>query len=194
MKITYPNSDHPREETVLGLILCPSGCLGILGAYLLSRHFKKKYPRGDPLICSVAVLTSTPLFFIVTYLMKTDEYATYVVLFFGLFCLNMIWAVTADVCLGVVVPSRRGSAFGIMACVVHAVGDLGSPYLTTLVSNGLYYQYQHEEPHPQNEYLALQHAGFLSLLVAVTGSVLCFMASIFIVEDLTKTQGDTTTP
>ena len=106
--------------------------------------------------------------------------------------MNMIWAITMDIFVGVVVTSMRGSSIGIMVFVVDALGDAGSPYITGLVSGGLYSHYQSQEHHPDNLFHALQHAGFLTLLVATVGGVLYFVASLFIADDLKKAKGDAT--
>ena len=192
LKIKYPDIEPHSVYSSNDLMFFLGGSLGLLVAYLISRNVKETYPRGDPMICSMGVLAAMPFIFLATELTYTDKYATYGVLFLGFFFLSMIWAITTDICLGVVVPSRRGSAIGIMLFATNALGHAWSSEITRLVAAGLTRYYDRKEKNPSNDVYAIQHAVLLTLLVAIVGGILYFVASLFIADDLKKAKGDAT--
>ncbi|XP_063906150.1 protein spinster homolog 3-like [Zophobas morio] len=190
LKINNPDLDPYVVSSIFELIIHMSSIVGLLAAYLISRKLKEKYPRADPLMCSIALLTATPLAIITTYLSNKDQISTYVVLFFGNVCLNMIWAITMDICLGVVVPSRKGCAIGTTLFFAFGLGSTWSSDITKIVSDGLYHYYQSLEEHPDNKFYGLQHACFLSLVGLIVGAVLYFAASLSITDDLKEAKGN----
>lgn len=88
-----------RVSFIFGAITMTAGIIGVpLGSYL-STNFIKRYPRIDPVICSVGLLISAPfLAFSIIFITKSPL-AAYIAVFIGQVALNCNWAVVADMLL-----------------------------------------------------------------------------------------------
>ena len=94
-----PNADVSSVSSVFGLVVILSGMVGIVVGAALSQWLRRRFQTSDPLICSVGLLTSAPLFYVCLLLVDQNLVATYILLFFGEFLLFMNLVVAGDIIL-----------------------------------------------------------------------------------------------
>lgn len=110
-----------------------SGIVGVPLGSVLSTKLKAKYPRADPLICAIGLLTSAVFLAVGVLVAGVNIYVAFLVLFIGEVMLNLNWSIVADILLYVVVPTRRSTAEAVQILISHMFGDAGSPYLIGVV-------------------------------------------------------------
>ena len=185
-RLHRPDVNQYTESSLFGIVSMVSGFLGLLIGYVATFQAKESYPPVDPLVCAVGLVISAPLMTGATYASMSDRITTYALLFGGFVFMNLNWALTVDICMNVVVPSRRALAMGMQLLIGHTFGDAGSPSLTGLISDRLYDHYQEVEEKETNEFYSLQHAYFLGMAVELLAGVFFFLNAAFIMKDLLK--------
>ncbi|XP_036330769.1 protein spinster isoform X1 [Rhagoletis pomonella] len=120
-----------------GIITMVAGLIGVPLGPVLSRAVASYKNNADPLVCAYGIFFSS-LFLAAAMLLVTKYViASYVLMFVGQLCLNLNWALVADILLYVVVPTRRSTAEAFQILISHALGDAGSPYFVGLLSEGI---------------------------------------------------------
>ncbi|XP_048448362.1 protein spinster homolog 1-like [Rhincodon typus] len=87
------------HSLIFGAITCVTGILGIGIGAALSKHFKKKSPRADPLSCAAGMLSSSLCLYLAIVLARHNIAATYVFIALGETLLALNWAIIADILL-----------------------------------------------------------------------------------------------
>lgn len=189
----------PESEATVGLIFggitVAAGFLGVgLGAEV-ARRYRVINPRADPLICAFGLLASVPFLFFALVLSGTNTVATWLLIFVGevFVCLN--WAVTADILLYIVIPTRRSLAESVQILIMHAFGDAFSPYIIGQIADVLADKHV-ESNRPSVQFVAMQTALYLTTFVCVLGGACYLATAIFVERDrkraekLTHSHGD----
>ncbi|XP_048270706.1 protein spinster isoform X2 [Bombus affinis] len=195
----HPNGHNVDPDDVaykFGLIGMVAGLIGVPLGSLLAQKLRVRWQQTDPLICAMGLLISVPLLFFATITANTDSVACYILIFFGQLSLNLNWSIVADILLYVVIPTRRSTAEAFQILIAHAFGDAGSPYLIGLLSEGLKTvllsdlsidgQVKDITDQADNallEFRSLQYALFLTMFVAVIGSLFFFLTALYIQKD-----------
>ncbi|XP_012160126.1 protein spinster isoform X1 [Ceratitis capitata] len=120
-----------------GIITMVAGLIGVPLGPIVSRAVASYKNNADPLVCAYGLFFSS--FFLAAAMMFVTKYvvASYILMFIGQLCLNLNWALVADILLYVVVPTRRSTAEAFQILLSHALGDAGSPYFVGLLSEGI---------------------------------------------------------
>lgn len=138
---TMAEHDRPFDiknvALFFGVVTMMSGIVGVPLGMTLSTSLKSKYPRADPIICAIGLLSSAFFLSIGMFLCHINTLAAFLFLFVGEVALNLNWSIVADMLLYVVVPTCRSTAEAIQILASHMFGDAGSPYLIGVVSDAL---------------------------------------------------------
>ncbi|XP_067866179.1 protein spinster homolog 1-like isoform X4 [Heterodontus francisci] len=168
---------------ILGPISCVTGIIGIGIAAMISKYFKKKNPRADPLICAVGVLSSAPCLFIIIVLSRQCIATAYFFIFLGEIFLALNFAITADILLGIVIPTRRSIAEAVQKCINHGLGEASSPYIIGAISDAI------QKGRPKSnygEFVSLEYAFLLCPFIAVVGGALFLWTANYVEKDRMK--------
>ncbi|PBC33212.1 Protein spinster [Apis cerana cerana] len=196
----HPNGHNVDPDDVaykFGLIGMVAGLIGVPLGSFLAQKLRVHWQQADPLICAMGLLISVPLLFFASLTANTNSILCYILIFFGQLSLNLNWSIVADILLYVVIPTRRSTAEAFQILIAHAFGDAGSPYLIGLLSEGLktvllselYIKYIDPGMMNRNqndiflEFRSLQYALFLTMFVAVLGSLFFFIPALYIQKD-----------
>uniref|UniRef100_A0A3Q4GZM9 SPNS lysolipid transporter 2, sphingosine-1-phosphate n=1 Tax=Neolamprologus brichardi TaxID=32507 RepID=A0A3Q4GZM9_NEOBR len=129
------------DSMVFGAITCVTGLLGVVIGALTTRLCRQKTERADPLVCAVSMLGSAIFICLIFVVAKKSIIGAYVCIFIGETLLFLNWAITADILMFVVIPTRRATAVAFQSFTSHLLGDAGSPYLIGLISDALQQKY-----------------------------------------------------
>nr|KAI8753658.1 protein spinster-like protein 1 [Biomphalaria glabrata] len=174
-------------STTFGGITVLAGFIGVgMGAWL-SRTYKRVNPRADPLVCAGGLLTCVPFLFFALFVSKYNTAATWVLIFFGetLLCLN--WAITADILLYVVIPTRRSLAESGQILMSHLFGDAISPYIIGLIADSLADNHSNSKL-PSVQFVSMQTALYLTTFVCVVGGAFYLATAIYVEQDKKKAE------
>ncbi|KAH9503906.1 Protein spinster 1 [Bulinus truncatus] len=174
-------------STIFGGITVLAGIIGVALGAVAARRYKRVNPRADPLVCAMGMLTCVPFLFFALYVSKFNTAATWALIFFGetLLCLN--WAVTADILLYVVIPTRRSLAESGQILMSHLFGDAISPYIIGLIADHL--ASNHSNPQlPSVQFVSMQTALYLTTLICVVGGAFYLATALFIERDKKKAE------
>lgn len=131
------NTQFNDISIIFGAIAMAAGIVGVPLGAALSQWAKKRWSRGDPIICGTGLVVSAPCLALAMLLVSKSAVAAYLFMFFGQVALNLNWAIVADILLYVVVPTRRSTAEAFQILISHAFGDACSPYLVGVISDAL---------------------------------------------------------
>uniref|UniRef100_A0A0B7AKL1 Major facilitator superfamily (MFS) profile domain-containing protein n=1 Tax=Arion vulgaris TaxID=1028688 RepID=A0A0B7AKL1_9EUPU len=165
---------------IFGGITVAAGFIGVACGAEIARRYKRINPRADPLICAIGMITCAPFLFFSLVLSRYSIGVTWLLIFVGevLLCLN--WAVTADILLYVVIPTRRSLAESVQILLSHALGDAISPYIIGQIADAM--ANKHPDPtRPFVQFPAMQTALYLTTFVCVIGGG-CYLATAIYVE------------
>ncbi|XP_067866178.1 protein spinster homolog 1-like isoform X3 [Heterodontus francisci] len=176
-------ASNSQISLILGPISCVTGIIGIGIAAMISKYFKKKNPRADPLICAVGVLSSAPCLFIIIVLSRQCIATAYFFIFLGEIFLALNFAITADILLGIVIPTRRSIAEAVQKCINHGLGEASSPYIIGAISDAI------QKGRPKSnygEFVSLEYAFLLCPFIAVVGGALFLWTANYVEKDRMK--------
>ncbi|TNN64725.1 Protein spinster 2 [Liparis tanakae] len=122
------------DSLIFGAITCVTGLLGVVIGAATTRLCRQKTERADPLVCAVSMLGSAIFICLIFVVAKKSIVGAYVCIFIGETLLFLNWAITADILMFVVIPTRRATAVAFQSFTSHLLGDAGSPYLIGLSS------------------------------------------------------------
>ncbi|KAJ1124884.1 hypothetical protein NDU88_003331 [Pleurodeles waltl] len=179
------NVCNADDSLIFGIITVLTGLLGVGAGVEISKWYRKRNPRSDPLVCAAGLLGSSPFLFLAVACAGSSTVATYVFIFIGELLLSMNWAIVADILLYVVIPTRRSTAEAFQIVISHLLGDATSPYLIGLISD------QIRKGKPTSylwEFRSLQYALMLCAFVGVIGGAFFLATAVFIEKDRTKAE------
>ncbi|TWW74141.1 Protein spinster -like protein 2 [Takifugu flavidus] len=108
-----------------------------------------------------------------------------VCIFIGETLLFLNWAITADILMFVVIPTRRATAVAFQSFTSHLLGDAGSPYLIGLISDGLQENYTTSTLW---RFLSLGYALMLCPFIIVLGGMFFLVTALFFLDDREKAE------
>ncbi|XP_040308888.1 sphingosine-1-phosphate transporter SPNS2, partial [Herpailurus yagouaroundi] len=108
-----------------------------------------------------------------------------VCIFVGETLLFSNWAITADILMYVVIPTRRATAVALQSFTSHLLGDAGSPYLIGFISDLIR---QSTKDSPLWEFLSLGYALMLCPFVVVLGGMFFLATALFFLGDRAKAE------
>ncbi|KTF93641.1 hypothetical protein cypCar_00000882 [Cyprinus carpio] len=146
-----------KDSLIFGAITCVTGLLGVVIGAVTTRLCRQKTERADPLIC----------------------------IFIGETLLFLNWAITADILMYVVIPTRRATAVAFQGFTSHLLGDAGSPYLIGLISDSLQQSYATSALW---QFLSLGYALMLCPFVIVLGGMFFLATALFFLDDRDKAE------
>ncbi|PNI37407.1 SPNS2 isoform 4, partial [Pan troglodytes] len=118
-----------KDSLIFGAITCFTGFLGVVTGAGATRWCRLKTQRADPLVCAVGMLGSAIFICLIFVAAKSSIVGAYICIFVGETLLFSNWAITADILMYVVIPTRRATAVALQSFTSHLLGDAGSPYL-----------------------------------------------------------------
>ncbi|XP_012944814.1 protein spinster homolog 1 [Aplysia californica] len=190
---------NPQPESTVSLIFggitVAAGFIGVALGAEGARRYRRVNPRADPLVCAFGILMCVPFLFFALVMSATSALGTWILIFIGetLLCLN--WAVTADILLCVVIPTRRSLAESGQILMSHALGDAISPYIIGQIADSVAADYV-DPIRPSIQFLSMQTALYLTTFICVLGgasylaTALCFQKDKARAEKLTHGGGD----
>ncbi|XP_059173446.1 protein spinster homolog 1-like isoform X1 [Physella acuta] len=185
---------HEQTESQISLIFggitVAAGFIGVgLGGEIACRY-KRVNPRADPLVCAMGMLTCVPFLFFALVLSRYSTPATWVLIFIGETALCLNWAVTADILLYVVIPTRRSLAESGQILMSHAFGDAISPYVIGQITDVLASGYR-DPALPSAQFTSMQNALYLTTFISVLGGAFYLATALFIERDKKSAEKDT---
>ncbi|XP_031813175.1 protein spinster homolog 2 [Sarcophilus harrisii] len=106
-------------------------------------------------------------------------------IFIGETLLFSNWAITADILMYVVIPTRRATAVALQSFTSHLLGDAGSPYLIGFISDLIR---QSTRESALWEFLSLGYALMLCPFVVVLGGMFFLATALFFLSDRAKAE------
>lgn len=174
-----------NDSLIFGVITCITGFLGVGAGVEISKWYRKRNPRSDPLVCAAGLLISAPFLYLALVCAVTSITATYVFVFFGEVFLSLNWALVADIVLYVVIPTRRATASAIQIVLSHLLGDAGSPYIIGVISD----QIRAVRPDSYlSEFRSLEYSLMICSFISVIGGAFFLATAVFIESDRKKAE------
>ncbi|XP_068766204.1 sphingosine-1-phosphate transporter SPNS2 isoform X2 [Struthio camelus] len=124
-----------KDSLIFGAITCFTGFLGVITGAGATKWCRLKTQRADPLVCAVGMLGSAIFICLIFVAAKSSIVGAYICIFIGETLLFSNWAITADILMYVVIPTRRATAVALQSFTSHLLGDAGSPYLIGFISD-----------------------------------------------------------
>ncbi|XP_074198645.1 sphingosine-1-phosphate transporter SPNS2 isoform X3 [Camelus bactrianus] len=118
-----------KDSLIFGAITCFTGFLGVVTGAGATRWCRLRTQRADPLVCAVGMLGSAIFICLIFVAAKSSIVGAYICIFVGETLLFSNWAITAEILMCVVIPTRRATAVALQSFTSHLLGDAGSPYL-----------------------------------------------------------------
>ncbi|XP_063059597.1 sphingosine-1-phosphate transporter SPNS2 [Engraulis encrasicolus] len=185
-KVTEPCTVAPcssNDSLIFGAITCVTGLLGVVIGAVTTRLCRQKTERADPLVCAVSMLGSAIFICLIFVTAKKSIEGAYVCIFIGETLLFLNWAITADILMFVVIPTRRATAVALQGFTSHLLGDAGSPSLIGLISDALQESYKSSMLW---HFLSLGYALMLCPFVIVLGGMFFLATALFFLDDREK--------
>ncbi|XP_006819050.1 protein spinster homolog 1-like [Saccoglossus kowalevskii] len=173
---------------VFGGITVVTGIIGVgLGAES-ARRLRKYNQKADAWVCAFGLMACSPFLYLALVFTRSSEAMTWVMIFLGETCLSLNWAVTSDILLYVVTPTRRATANAFQMLASHLLGDATSPYIVGQISDFIRHG---EQDTAFTQFYSLQYALYLNCFIAVLGGGCYLAVSLYIVYDKAKAEHDT---
>uniref|UniRef100_A0A8D2LPC5 Sphingolipid transporter 2 n=1 Tax=Varanus komodoensis TaxID=61221 RepID=A0A8D2LPC5_VARKO len=173
------------RNLIFGAITCFTGFLGVITGAGATKWCRLKTQRADPLVCAVGMLGSAIFTCLIFVAAKSSIVGAYVCIFIGETLLFSNWAITADILMYVVIPTRRATAVALQSFTSHLLGDAGSPYLIGFISDVIQ---QSTKESPLWEFLSLGYALMLCPFVVVLGGMFFLATALFFLSDRAKAE------
>ncbi|XP_045343232.1 protein spinster homolog 2 isoform X1 [Leopardus geoffroyi] len=167
-----------KDSLIFGAITCFTGFLGVVTGAGATRWCRLRTQRADPLVCAVGMLGSAIFVCLIFVAAKSSIVGAYVCIFVGETLLFSNWAITADILMYVVIPTRRATAVALQSFTSHLLGDAGSPYLIGYST----------KDSPLWEFLSLGYALMLCPFVVVLGGMFFLATALFFLGDRAKAE------
>ncbi|XP_020923363.1 protein spinster homolog 2 isoform X2 [Sus scrofa] len=174
-----------KDSLIFGAITCFTGFLGVVTGAGATRWCRLRTQRADPLVCAVGMLGSAIFICLIFVAAKTSIVGAYICIFVGETLLFSNWAITADILMYVVIPTRRATAVALQSFTSHLLGDAGSPYLIGFISDLIR---QSTKDSPLWEFLSLGYALMLCPFVVVLGGMFFLATALFFLGDRAKAE------
>ncbi|XP_037664777.1 protein spinster homolog 2 isoform X2 [Choloepus didactylus] len=174
-----------KDSLIFGAITCFTGFLGVVTGAGATRWCRLRTQRADPLVCAVGMLGSAIFICLIFVAAKSSIVGAYICIFVGETLLFSNWAITADILMCVVIPTRRATAVALQSFTSHLLGDAGSPYLIGFISDLIR---QSTKDSPLWEFLSLGYALMLCPFVVVLGGMLFLATALFFLSDRAKAE------
>ncbi|XP_033833895.1 sphingosine-1-phosphate transporter SPNS2 isoform X2 [Periophthalmus magnuspinnatus] len=176
---------NSTDSMIFGAITCVTGLLGVVIGAATTRLCRQKTERADPLVCAVSMLGSAIFICLIFVVAKKSIIGAYVCIFIGETLLFLNWAITADILMFVVIPTRRATAVAFQGFISHLLGDAGSPYLIGLISDSLQESYATSTLW---KFLSLGYALMLCPFIIVLGGMFFLATALFFLDDREKAE------
>ncbi|XP_010609649.1 protein spinster homolog 2 isoform X3 [Fukomys damarensis] len=174
-----------KDSLIFGAITCFTGFLGVVTGAGATRWCRLRTQRADPLVCAVGMLGSAIFICLIFVAAKSSIVGAYVCIFVGETLLFSNWAITADILMYVVIPTRRATAVALQSFTSHLLGDAGSPYLIGFISDLIR---QSTKDSPLWEFLSLGYALMLCPFIVVLGGMFFLTTALFFLSDRAKAE------
>ncbi|XP_007523139.2 sphingosine-1-phosphate transporter SPNS2 isoform X3 [Erinaceus europaeus] len=174
-----------KDSLIFGAITCFTGFLGVVTGAGATRWCRLRTQRADPLVCAVGMLGSAIFICLIFVAAKSSIVGAYICIFVGETLLFSNWAITADILMYVVIPTRRATAVALQSFTSHLLGDAGSPYLIGFISDVIR---QSTKDSPLWEFLSLGYALMLCPFVVVLGGMFFLATALFFLSDRAKAE------
>ncbi|KAM9209156.1 sphingosine-1-phosphate transporter SPNS2 [Trichechus inunguis] len=174
-----------KDSLIFGAITCFTGFLGVVTGAGATRWCRLRTQRADPLVCAVGMLGSAIFICLIFVAAKSSILGAYICIFVGETLLFSNWAITADILMYVVIPTRRATAVALQSFTSHLLGDAGSPYLIGFISDLIR---QSTKDSPLWEFLSLGYALMLCPFIVVLGGMFFLATALFFLSDRAKAE------
>ncbi|VDO20967.1 unnamed protein product [Haemonchus placei] len=140
--------DVPKDEVahisvIFGVITCCAGIVGIIAGSTVAQAWRegnwcfRASHRADAFVCAAGSLLAAPLLFIALIVGSHSLDYAWILLFLGVTCMCLNWALNMDMLMNVIVSHRRASATAIQTLTGHLFGDASSPYIIGFISDAV---------------------------------------------------------
>ncbi|KAL4663131.1 hypothetical protein H8957_014126 [Semnopithecus entellus] len=184
-QVVQKTAETCNSPLIFGAITCFTGFLGVVTGAGATRWCRLKTQRADPLVCAVGMLGSAIFICLIFVAAKSSIVGAYICIFVGETLLFSNWAITADILMYVVIPTRRATAVALQSFTSHLLGDAGSPYLIGFISDLIR---QSTKDSPLWEFLSLGYALMLCPFVVVLGGMFFLATALFFLSDRAKAE------
>ncbi|XP_010149636.1 PREDICTED: protein spinster homolog 2 [Eurypyga helias] len=174
-----------KDSLIFGAITCFTGFLGVITGAGATKWCRLKTQRADPLVCAVGMLGSAIFICLIFVAAKSSIVGAYICIFIGETLLFSNWAITADILMYVVIPTRRATAVALQSFTSHLLGDAGSPYLIGFISDLIR---QSTKESSVWQFLSLGYALMLCPFVVVLGGMFFLATALFFLSDRAKAE------
>ena len=127
------NVNVDNVSTYFGMTATVAGIAGVWAGSFMAQRLRVRYPTADALVSAWGMIVACPLGFWALIMATGVPWATYIVVTFAQWFMNLNWAPAGDILLYVVVPPKRSTAEAFCLLFTHALGDCVSPYIIGLV-------------------------------------------------------------
>ncbi|WKY00781.1 hypothetical protein Q1695_015087 [Nippostrongylus brasiliensis] len=187
-----PKGEVAQISIIFGVVTCCAGIVGIIAGSTIAQAWRegnwcfRASHKADAYVCAAGSLLATPLLFTALIVGSHSLNVAWVLLFLGVTCMCLNWALNMDMLMHVIVSNRRASATAIQTLVGHLFGDASSPYIVGFISDAI----RGTQGSARAKYFALQWAMFLPNTVLVV-SIGCYLwATFYIVADHHRAKAD----
>ena len=123
---------------MLGLALTLTSIIAVPAGVIFSKKLTPKWTnRVDPLIAGIGITVSIPFLLTNLFILNIDILGGMIAMFIGLTFFSMGTAVSADVVLYVLHPTKRAFGQALQVMAMRGLGDAGSPYIIGVLSQNL---------------------------------------------------------
>ncbi|VDD96190.1 unnamed protein product [Enterobius vermicularis] len=187
-------------SSTFGMITCLAGFIGVVCGSTLAQVFVLKMwkngyrliaksSKADPYVCSLGAFLAVPFIFSAIIMSSNYVFGTWVLIFFGVTCCCLNWAVNMDMLMSrlthvfsfqyIVVPQCRSTATAVQTLISHLFGDATSPYLVGLISDSI----RGKDFSVVGRFFALQDALYFPVFLLVAAGGFYLTASFTVEED-----------
>ncbi|KAJ1374377.1 hypothetical protein KIN20_037057 [Parelaphostrongylus tenuis] len=184
-----PKNRKGEIGLTFGAITAASGLVGTAMGTLLSGMIREgrgilrlvKTERAPPIVSGLGVLIATPLLLLGSIFGHESIIALWILLFLGLTSCFFNCALTMDILMSVIVPSKRSTAFSYYMLIAQFFGAI-SPYIVGAVSDAI----REERRTPETQYISLVKASSASYIVLLISAALYMICATTILTDQSK--------
>jgi MFS family permease len=123
---------HSYPTTMFGVVLLVTGLLGTLLGGLVGDKLRTRFSGSYFLVSGVPMLIGFPLVWAMTH---ASFPGIWLYIFFACFCLFFNTAPASTILANVTHPAMRAAGYALNILVIHAFGDVLSPFLIGLISD-----------------------------------------------------------
>ncbi|VDL83601.1 unnamed protein product [Nippostrongylus brasiliensis] len=185
-----PDKTINQVGLIFGAITMISGLVGVSTGTIVSGMMINgrgifryvKTDRAQPIVSGVGALIAAPLLLLVFLLGHSSITLLWVLIFVVITFLCFNWGLNVDMLMGVILPSRRSTAFSYFTLISHLFGDASGPYIIGALSDAI----RGSVKTPETQYASLVKSCYVTVALLCVSAGLYFACAIVLVRDQKK--------